>query len=98
MRLANTANYGSKVIILECTVQLNLNLIEYMRSKGTTSHVFHFTCMQAFGARKIDDIKPSMQSSRVCTRRVHDARMHVRNANAKFVLCVHAYCKPRTAE
>ena len=45
-------------------------------------------------ARKIGDVKPTVQSSRVCTRHVHDALMHV----AKFELHLHAYCKPRTSE
>ena len=49
-------------------------------------------------ARKIDDVKPTMHSSRVHTRCVHDACVHVRNAHAKFGLHVHANCKPRTAE
>ena len=49
-------------------------------------------------ARKIGDVRPIVQSSRVRTRHVHDAHMHVRNAHAKFGLCVHANCKPRTAE
>ena len=34
--------------------------------------------------RKIDDVKSTVHSSLVRTRRVHDARMHVRNAHAKF--------------
>ena len=37
-------------------------------------------------ARKIDDVKPTVQSSCVCTRRMYDARVHVRNAQAKFGL------------
>ena len=49
-------------------------------------------------ARKIGDVKPTVQSSCARTRRVHDARMHVRNAHAKFGLRMHANCKPRTAE
>ena len=35
-------------------------------------------------SRKIDDIKSTVQSSRVHTRRLHDAHMHVRNAHATF--------------
>ena len=57
------------------------------------SHVYEHAC-----ARQIDDVKPTMQSSRVCTRRAHDARVHVRNAHAKFGLHMHANCKPRTAK
>ena len=49
-------------------------------------------------AHKIDDIKPTVYSSHVRTRLVHDARVHVRNAHAKFGLRVHANCKSRTAE
>ena len=48
--------------------------------------------------RKVEDVKPTVESSRVRTRRVHDARVHVRNAHAKFGLHVQANCKPRTAE
>ena len=44
-------------------------------------------------ARKVDDVNPTVQSSRVRTRRVH-----VRNAQAKFGLRVLANCKPRTVE
>ena len=47
---------------------------------------------------KADDVKPTVQSSHVLTRHVHNARMHVRNAHAKFRLCVQGSCKPRTAE
>ena len=47
---------------------------------------------------KIGDVKPTMQSFRVHTRRVCNAHMHVRNVHAKFGLRVHANCKPRTAE
>ena len=43
---------------------------------------------------KIGDIKPTEQSSRVCTTRVHDACVHVRNAHTKFGLHVHENCKP----
>ena len=46
-------------------------------------------------ARKIGDIKPAVQSSRVHNRHVHDVHMHVRNSHAKFGLRVHANCKPR---
>ena len=43
-------------------------------------------------AHGIGDIKPTVQGSHVRTRRVHDARMHVRNAHAKFGLRMHANC------
>ena len=49
-------------------------------------------------ASKIDDIKPTVHSSCVCTRRVHDACMHIRNAHTKFGLHVQGNCKPRTVE
>ena len=57
------------------------------------SHACKLSC-----AHKVDDVKPTVQSSRVRTRRVHDACVHFRNAHAKFGLCVQANCKPRTAE
>ena len=80
------------------TVQLNLNLTEHACSMGSTQHVFiSHTCKHAC-ARQIDDVKPTVHSSRVSTRRVYDACVHVRNAHAKFGLRVHANCKPRTAE
>ena len=82
------------------TVQLKLNLTEHVCSKGTTrqytffiSHACKLVC-----AHKIDDVKPTAQSSHVHTISVHDARVNVRNTHAKFVLRVHANCKPRTAE
>ena len=43
-------------------------------------------------AHKIGDVKPIVQSSRVCTRHVHDACMNVRNAYSKFGLRMHANC------
>ena len=49
-------------------------------------------------AHKIGDIKPTVQSSHVRTRRVHNACVHVWKAHAKFGLCVHANCKARTVE
>ena len=57
------------------------------------SHVCKPAC-----ARKIGDVKPTVQSSRICTRHVHDTRVHVRNVHAKFGLRVHANCKPRIAK
>ena len=40
-------------------------------------------------ACKVDDVKPTVQGSRVHTRRVHDARVHVRNACAHqiWIMC-----------
>ena len=75
-------------------VKLNLNLTEHVCSMGMTRYVFHF---KPVCARKIDNVKHSVQSSLVRTRPVHDARVHVRNAHAKFGLRVLANCKPRTA-
>ena len=66
------------------------------RARHDTFFISH-ACKPAC-ARKIDDVKPTVQSSHVRTRRVHDARVHVRNAHAKFGLRVHANCKSRTAE
>ena len=52
-------------------VQLNLNLTEHACSMCSTQHILHF-------AHKIDDVKPTVQSSHVCTRCVHDSlQMHV---------------------
>ena len=78
------------------TAQFKLDRTHVQQGHDTTRFSFH-TCKPAY-ARKIGDVKPTMQSSCVCTRRVHDARIHVRNAHAKFGLHVHANCKPRTVE
>ena len=72
------------------TVQLNLNLTEHVCSKGMTRHIFISHTYKPTRARKIGDVKPAVQSSRVRTRRVHDALVHVRNAHAKFGLRMHA--------
>ena len=66
------------------------------RAQHNTFFISH-ACKPAC-ARKIGDIKPTMQSSRVHTNCVQDARMHVRNAHAKFGLRMHANCKQRTVE
>ena len=56
-------------------------------------------CMRVgLRARKVDDVKPTVQNSRVHTRRVHNACMHFRNAHTKFRLRVQTNCKPRKAE
>ena len=65
------------------------------RAQHDTFLISH-TC-KPVSTRKIGDVKPAMQSSRVCTRRMHDACVHVRNSHTKFGLHVHANCKPRTA-
>ena len=66
------------------------------RARHKTFFISH-ACKPAC-ARKIDDVKLTVESSHVHTRCVYDARMHVRNAHAKFGLRVLANCKPRTAE
>ena len=45
----------------------------------STRHVFSFlhACRHAY-ARKIDDVETLVQSTRVCTTHVAEARMHVR--------------------
>ena len=52
----------------------------------STQHVFHFAHVQAC-TRKIDDIETLVQSTRVCTRRVAEERVHVRYVHAKSGLC-----------
>ena len=81
-------------------VQLNLNLTEHACSKGMTRHDTFFIshACKPVCARKIDDVKPTVQSSYVSTISVHNARVHIRNAHAKFGLRIHANCKPRTVE
>ena len=74
--------------------------IEHASSKGMTRHDTFFishTCKPVCECN-FDDVKSIMQSSHVRTISVHDARVHVRNAHAKFGLCIHANCKPRRAE
>ena len=66
------------------------------RAQHNTFFILHM-CKHAC-ACKIDDVKSTVHSSRVCTRYVHDARMHVKNAHIKFELRVHANCKARTAK
>ena len=68
-------NYACKNKIY--TVQLNLNLIEHMCSMGSTWHAFISHACKPACARKIDDVKPTIQSSCVRTRCVHDSlQMH----------------------
>ena len=57
----------------------------------TTRHDTFFishVCKPVY-ACKIDDVKSTVQSSHVGTISVHDARVHVRNAHAKFGLRVY---------
>ena len=72
-------------------VQLNLNLAEHMYGIGPAQDIFHYTCMQAC---MINDVKPIVQSSCICTRRVHGSiQMYTPNLDY-----VHPNCKPRTVE
>ena len=67
---------------------------------ATAQHDMFFishACKPACAHKIGDSIKPTVQSFRVHTRRVHDACVHVRNAHAKFGLRVHVNCKPRAA-
>ena len=94
----STAQHSIVNLNMYGTAQFTVNLTEHTCSKGTIRYFFiSHTCKPAC-ARKIGDVKPTIQSSRVWTRRVHDVHVHVRNAHAKFGLLVHANCKPRTAE
>ena len=100
LKIIITSIINHHTALLHCalsTVKLNLNLTEHICREGMTRHVFHFT-HASLCARKIGDIKPTVQSSCVHNRRAHYARMHVRNVHAKFGLRVHANCKPMTAE
>ena len=47
----------------------------------STRHVFYFARVQC--SHKIDDVETLVQSTRVRTRRVAEARVHVRYAHAK---------------
>ena len=79
------------------TAQFKLDRTRVQHGLDTTCFSFHM-CASMKCTRKIDDVKPTVQSSCVCTRCVHDARVHVRNAHTKFGLRVHANCKSRTME
>ena len=58
-------------------VQLKLNLTEHVYSMGSTRHAFISHTYKPVCARKIDDVKPTVQSSHVSTRCVHDSlQMH----------------------
>ena len=92
-------------------LNLGRNLLQLSRMYSTAQFKLDRTCVQQghnmffishvckpLCASKVDHVKPTVQSSRVRTRRVHDAHVHVRNAHAKFGLHVQANCKLRTAE
>ena len=86
------------------TAQFKLDRTRMQHGLDTTRFSFHTNASMRVHAckpacvRKIDDINPTLHNSHVCTRRVHDARLQVRNAHAKFGLRVYANCKPTTAE
>ena len=82
------ATYGAAQFKLDST---------YVQQGHDTTFLISHACKPSC-ARKIGDVKPTVQSSRVRTRHMHDAHMHVRNAHAKLRLRVHANCKPRRAE
>ena len=68
-------------------------------NRHDTFFILH-ACKHAY-VRKIDDVKPIVQSSRVRTRRVHDSlQMHtcILGIHVPNLDYVHASCKPRTAE
>ena len=83
------ATYGAAQFKLDSTC--------VQQGHDMTHFLFH-KCAMPLCARKIGYVKPTMQSSRVRTRHMHDAHMHVRNAHAKLGLRVHANCKPRRAK
>ena len=74
--------------LLPCTIygtaQFKLDSTYVQQGHDTTR--FSFTCMQACVCMQDGDVKPTMQSFRVCTRHVHDARVHVRNTHAKLIV------------
>ena len=75
-------NYGTAQFKLDRT---------YMQQGHDTIFISH-TCKPAC-ARKIGDVKPTMQSFHV-----RNAHVHVKNAHTKFRLRVYANCKQMTAE
>ena len=82
---------GSHMVCIYGTAQFKLDRTRVQHGLDTTRFSFR-TCASMF-AREIDALKPTVQSSCVCTRCVHDSLQ----AHAKFGY-VHANCKPRTAE
>ena len=64
------------------TVQLNLKLTRHACGMYLKQHVFHFASVQAC-THKIDAIETLVQSTRVCTRRVAEERVHVRYVHTK---------------
>ena len=78
--------------------QFKLDSARVQQGHNTTRFSFHTCARLSVHARLVTYVNPTVHSSRVCTRCVHDVRMHVRNAHAKFGLHVHANYKPRIAE
>ena len=66
-------------LIKLATVQLNLNLTRHACGMYSTQHVFHFACVRS----QIDDVETLVQSTRVRTRCMAEARVHVRYVHAK---------------
>ena len=80
------------------TAQFKLDSIQVQQGHKTTSFSFHIHTCKPACACKIGDIKPIVQSFSVCITHVYVARVHVRNAHAKFELHMHANCKPMTGD
>ena len=66
------------------TAQFKLDRTRVQHGLDTTRFSSHTHASMRACAHKIDDNKPTVQSSRVRTRRVHDACVHVRNAHANL--------------
>ena len=80
------------------TAQFKLDSTCVQQGHDTTCFSFHTSASLRVHARLVTSNLRTMQSCHVCTRRVQDACVHVRNVHTKFGLRVHANCKPRTAE
>ena len=72
------------------TAQFKLDRTHVQQGHDMTHFSFHTCATEPACARKIGDVKPTVQNSHVRTRRVHDVHVHVRNAHTKFVLRVQA--------
>ena len=79
------------------TAQFKLDRTCVQQGHKTTCFFISHTCKPSC-ARKVDNVKATVHSSRVRTRRVHDTHVYVRNAHAKFGLHVQANCKPKIAK
>ena len=78
------------------TAQFKIDRTCVQQGRDTTR--FSICMRVSLRARKVDDVKPTVQNSRVHTSRVHNACVHFRNAHTKFRLHVQTNCKPRKAE